>query len=35
VRLFRLVFEDRQHLVDVAGGAFQLASARMPARVQA
>jgi len=33
VRLFRLVFKDRQHLVDIAGGSFQLASARLPARV--
>lgn len=33
VRLFQLVFADRQHLVEVAGGTFQLASARMAAQV--
>lgn len=32
VRLFRLVFKDRQHLVEAAGGHFQLASARQPVR---
>ena len=31
VRLFQLLFEDRQHLVEAAGGRFLLASARMPA----
>lgn len=30
VRLFQLIFDDRQHLVQTAGGKFQLASARMP-----
>lgn len=30
VRLFQLVFAEHQHLVQVAGGRFQLASARMP-----
>ncbi|MCB1331206.1 MAG: Hint domain-containing protein [Maritimibacter sp.] len=33
VRLFQLLFEDRQHLIEAAGGRFLLASARMPARV--
>ena len=32
VRLFQLVFDDRQHLVSVAGGRFEVASARLPAR---
>jgi len=34
VRLFQLVFGDRQHLVEIAGGNFQLAPARMPVRVR-
>ncbi|PIE08574.1 MAG: hypothetical protein CSA74_01520 [Rhodobacterales bacterium] len=33
LRLFRLVFSGRQHLVEAAGGAFLLASARVPVRV--
>ena len=33
VRLFRLAFEDGQHLVEIAGGTFQLASARRAANV--
>lgn len=31
-RLFQLVFEERQHLVSIAGGRFDVASARVPAR---
>ncbi len=34
VRLFQLVFDDRQHLVEIAGGSFQLASSRMPLRAR-
>lgn len=34
VRLFRLVFEDRQHLVEIAGGTVLLASARQPVRAR-
>lgn len=32
VRLFQLRFDDRQHLIEIAGGTILLASARMPAR---
>jgi len=32
VRLFQLHFDDCQHLVQIAGGRYQVASARMPAR---
>lgn len=34
VRLFQLVFDDRQHLVETASGNILLASARLPARVR-
>ncbi len=33
LRLFRLIFNGRQHLIEAVGGAFLLASAKMPARV--
>lgn len=35
LRLFQLHFDDAQHLVQIAGGRFQAASARMPARAPA
>jgi len=34
VRLFQLVFEDRQHLVEITGGTLLLASARQPIRAR-
>ncbi|GGD41455.1 Hint domain-containing protein [Sinisalibacter lacisalsi] len=35
LRLFQLHFDDAQHLVQIAGGRFQVASAKMPARTAA